>query len=154
MIPVLLALCVTLLLAAFVVMILWQVFHFPTADYFFGFQQVMIDYGDLQKSVIYYKVLSREIVNEPSSRRLEVVEYLLRDKATRWSASYLRVRLVNGEVSFLAIHGIENFGEQSKLCCILKYCPLPKDFDLFYQERCLQKVMDQIQYRPLDLVKI
>lgn len=154
MIPVLFAIGVTLLLAGLVVVILWQIFHFPPTDYFFGFQKLLIDYGDFQKSVIYYKVLSQEIVKEPSGRRLEVMEYLLRDQTTRWSNAYLRIRLVNGEVSFIAMYGLENFRERSKLYCVLKYCPLPQSFDLFYQERCLQKVMDQIQYRPLDLAKV
>ena len=155
MLAVLFALGVSLSILYIAVVIIWKSTpEMPPLEYFFGFKKLEVDYGDLQKSSIFYKIISRKITFEPNGRRLESAEYILRDKTTRWSKFYLFVRIVNGDVSYISVNSWESSTPESKLRCVITYCKSPEELDLFYKERCVQKVIDQIQYRPLDLTKV
>lgn len=139
-----------LIVAVFAALIILMLFGYPPPGYFWGFAGREVDYGE-EKGILYYKAWRRSVEIDVGGKRKEVVCYLLRDPATKWSKFYVDVWTLNGKVLSAVPMRFDKVNPNSQLQKFLINCKVPEGWEgLFFKERHFQTLIDQIQYQPLD----
>ncbi len=122
-----------------------------TGDYV-GFRSREIDYGNGVKGVIYYKTSRPKINLAVGGKRQEWMDYTLRDERTRWTKFYLLVNTMNGKVMMVLPMNFSKVDLDSKLQNYLVNCKPTSLLDILtYEKDGVQKLIDQIQYQPLNI---